>query len=483
MRIGDQAAILTLSRLASFGLMLLGPLLLVRLVPIEEFGRYREFVLYASLLQGLATFAIPDSLLYFIPAHPRSPWRVVRLNLLLTAACSLVVVAGLIAADLVSGGVLVGPYLVPLVIYTLLMVNFDFWEALLIALRRPRDVMIYTAARLASRMLVAVGAAALTRSVAVIIWSLVVLEGVRFVIAAFVWRSMDRSASEPPVEDGWRSHLRFCLPTGLSMLLAMARRNVATLAVVKMLGPIPLAQFSIGKYGEPIIATVRNSLSSVILPEMVRREEGGANQSLALWKHATAICALVLFPIVPVVVRYAEPLVETLFGEAYLGAAIVMQLYMLVVVRECFDFSPALRARARTAPLVYGTLAGLIVAGAVVYPLVTRAGIAGAMASFIIGSYVEAIWLAATVMALYGIGVREMLPWSSLGKTVLASALASLLLVTPWWTDILGFAGIVVASACYAAVYVLLIWRLRIPESEVLFGWVARFARRAQRSQ
>jgi len=142
-----------------------------------------------------------------------------------------------------------------------------------------------------------------------------------------------------------------------------------------------------------------------------------------------------------------------------------------------------LRARARTAPLVYGTLAGLIVAGVVVYPLVTRAGIAGAMASFIIGSYVEAIWLAATVMALYGIGVREMLPWSSLGKTVLAAVLASLVLVTPWWTDILGFVGIIVASGCYVAVYVLLIWRLRIPESEVLFGWVARFARRAQRLQ
>ncbi len=38
----------------------------------------------------------------------------------------------------------------------------------------------------------------------------------------------------------------------------------------------------------------------------------------------------------------------TLFGDEYAGAAIVMQLYMLVVIRECFDFSPALRARART---------------------------------------------------------------------------------------------------------------------------------------
>src|SRR4051794_13004711 len=117
MRIGDQAAILTLSRLASFGLLLLGPLLLVRLVPIEEFGRYREFVLYASLLQSFASFAIPDSLLYFIPAHPQSPWRIVRQTAALMALASVLVVGCLVGADLVSGGNLVGPYLVPLAIY------------------------------------------------------------------------------------------------------------------------------------------------------------------------------------------------------------------------------------------------------------------------------------------------------------------------------------------------------------------------------
>jgi O-antigen/teichoic acid export membrane protein len=481
MRIGDQAAILTLSRLASFGLMLLGPLLLVRLVPIEEFGRYREFVLYASMLQSLATFAIPDSLLYFIPAHPQSPWRIVHQTAVLMALSSVLVVGCLVAADLISGGVLVGPYLLPLAIYTLFLVNLDFWEFLLIALRRPRDVMIYTALRLASRMIVAVGAAALTHSVAVIIWSLVVLEGLRVLIAAFFWRAMDRSATEPPIDGGWRNQLRFCLPTGLSMLLAMARRNIATVAVVRLLGPASLAQFSIGKYGEPIIATVRNSLSSVILPEMVRREEGGAAASLVLWKRATAICAIVLFPIVPVVLRYAEPLVVTLFGDEYLGAAVVMQLYMLVVIRECFDFSPALRARARTSPLVYGTLAGLVAAVVVLYPLIKSAGIAGAMGSFVIGSFVEAIWLAVTVMALYGVGVRELLPWQSLGKVVLASALASICIVSSWWTDALGFAGIIVASGAFFGVYVLLVRLLRIPESEVLFAWVARFMQKAQR--
>src|SRR5262245_35213410 len=160
MRLGSQAAVLTATRLANFALLLLSPVVLVRLISVREFGHYREFVLYASLLQSLAAFSIPESLLYFIPRHAQSPWRVVRHSVLLTAATSGLVVIVLIAADLLMNRTLVGPYLLPLSLYVLFLVNLDFWEVFLIATRRAKLVVGYTAVRLGSRMLVAVTAAA-----------------------------------------------------------------------------------------------------------------------------------------------------------------------------------------------------------------------------------------------------------------------------------------------------------------------------------
>jgi O-antigen/teichoic acid export membrane protein len=285
---------------------------------------------------------------------------------------------------------------------------------------------------------------------------------------------LDRSASEPPLVDGYRTQIRFCLPMGVTMLLVLMRRNLATLAVARWLGPVSLAHYSIGKYGEPVVATIRNSLSSVVLPEMVRRENGQTENSLSLWKRATAICALLMFPIVPLVVRYAEPLIATLFGEAYRAAAIVMQLYMLVLIRECFDFSPALRAKGSTAPLVYGTLAGLVAAALVVLPLVAYAGIAGAMISFAVGSFVEALWLGITMMALYRVSAGNLLPWASIIKIAAATVIASIVIVTSLWTDVLGVAGIIPASCCYVVAYTLLIWMFRVPESAVLVEWVRK---------
>src|SRR4051812_47498156 len=100
--------------------------MLVRLISVRQFGEYREFVLYASLLQSFAAFTIPDGLLYFIPKHPDSPWRVVRQSVALTAIASIAVVAGMVVLDFVMGGTLVGAFLLPLALYALFMVNLDF---------------------------------------------------------------------------------------------------------------------------------------------------------------------------------------------------------------------------------------------------------------------------------------------------------------------------------------------------------------------
>jgi hypothetical protein len=107
-------------------------------------------------------------------------------------------------------------------------------------------------------------------------------------------------------------------------------------------------------------------------------------------------------------------------------------------------------------------------------PLVAYAGIAGAMISFAIGSFVEAIWLAVTMMALYRVSAGNLLPWLSIVKVASAAAIASVVLVTSLWTDVLGVAGIIPASCCYALAYALLVWMFRVPEGAVLVEWVRK---------
>jgi O-antigen/teichoic acid export membrane protein len=469
--LGNRTAILTLSRLASYGLQLISPIFLVRLLTVADFGRYREFLLYAAILQAFAQFSINDSLLYCVPANPHSPWRLARQTALLTLCSSVLVVMVLVALDSSSGGRLVNGYVVPLAAYTLFSVNLDFWEYFWLANGRAQPVFFYSAGRLAVRVLVVVVTASLTHDFHTVIWALVALEGARLLAAGIAMLVVDRSRGEPPLREPWRDQLRFCIPSGTASLLAMLNRNISNVIVARTLGAVALAQYAIGRFGEPVVATVRNSVSAVILPEMVRKDREG---SLALWQKATVVNAIMLFPIVVLVARYAQPLVVMVFGSSYLGAALIMQIYMLVVIRECFDFAPALRAVNRTRPLVESNVAGLVACMVAMLLLIPVAGLVGAMIAFVIASYVDVTWLGWRTLQAYGVRLRELLPWWSIARTALAAAVASVLIANSVWTEVFGRAGIVLAGLGYLAAFALLLQVMRIPEAMVLQAWGKR---------
>jgi O-antigen/teichoic acid export membrane protein len=478
--IGNRTAILTISRLANYGLMLISPIFLVRLLSVADFGRYREFLLYGALLQAFAQFSINDSLLYCVPANPGSPWRVARQTAVLTFCSSSLVALALIVLDTASGGALVQGFLVPLVAYTLVSVNLDFWEHFWLARGHAQPVFIYTAVRLATRVVVVVVTATLTHDFHAVIWSLVALEGARFAVAAVAMLIYDRSRSEPPLREPWRDQLRFCLPSGTASLLATLNRNVSSVIVARLLGAAALAQYAIGRFGEPVVTTLRSSISTVILPEMVRKDRGSSSgeTALELWQKATVINAIMLFPVVVLVARYAEPLVTMVFGASYATAGVVMQVYMLVVVRECFDFAPALRAVNRTRGLVESNVAGLITCAVAMFLLIPIGGLVGAMFAFVIASYVDASWLAWRTCSVYQVGVRQLIPWNSIGKTALAAAMASVLIVSSVWTEVFGRAGMAIAGVVYLAAFALLLQLMRIPEARVLQAWGKRLVLR-----
>ncbi|HKZ73534.1 MAG TPA: lipopolysaccharide biosynthesis protein [Steroidobacteraceae bacterium] len=469
--LANQAAILTISRIANYGLVLLSPIVLVRLLSVDDFGRYREFLVFATLLQAFAAFSIADSLLYFVPANPRSPWRAVRRTAVLTLCTSGLVVALLYAGESLMRGRLVGGYLHALALYTFLFVNVDFWERLWLALGRPLAVFAYSSARLVARMIVVIATAAATRDVQMIILALIALEAVRVAGSCIVWWRQDRSREEPPLASGWREQLRYCIPGGTAVMLSSTSSNVVKIAVARMLGPAALAQFTIGTYPEPIITTVRGSISQVVLPEMVRRDRGATAESLAVWGRATVIGMVLLFPVVVLIARYAEPLVVTVFGPGYREAAFLMQLYMLAVVRACFDFAPPLRAINRNASLVNASLARLLLSVALLWVLVPSAGLAGALGAFLIAKYFEAFYLGWCVMRVYSLPVRELLPWGRIARTG-AAALVAALVLHRVWTDVFGVAGVLVAGVVYLAAFAFMIRVLRVEEGFATFAWL-----------
>jgi len=466
--IARLAVILSISRIANYGLMIVSPVILVRFLKVDDFGRYREFLLYASILQSVATFAIPDSQLYFIPAHPGSIWRVVRETNFLTAVVSSLVIGGFLLLDIVTGGGLVGPYLLPVVVYVFLFVNIDFWEPFWLAMHRPLPVFVYTAGRLTARMIVVVCAAVLTTDLMTIIWSLIGLESLRITVSALMWRKMDKAAQEAPLVHIRRDQLRFCIPMGLATLLFLASRNLGNVVVAKALGAVALAQMTIGTYAEPVLLALRNSISTALLPELVRRVTGSREEALLLWKRATVVNCALMFPAAVILAWYAEPLVIKVFGANYRPAIPILQIYGFVMVRACFDFSPLLRAINRTRPIVTANLAAVIAAGLSLVFLLPVAGVVGAIISVVISNFVEAVYLGWSARRLYDVSVAQIVPWGAVTKVAFCALAAAALVFGASRGLQVGLIGVVIGSAVYLAVFVALLLATRVEEAAAI---------------
>ncbi len=151
-----------------------------------------------------------------------------------------------------------------------------------------------------------------------------------------------------------------------------------------------------------------------------------------------------------------------------------MQLYMLVVIRECFDFAPALRAINRTRPLVESNVAAAVTCGVMLVVLVPLMGLAGAMLAFVLGSFIDVTWLGWRTLKAYGVGLREVIAWGSVARVALAAIAAAAVIVSTAWTDLFGFAGVVLGAVAYAVAFAVLLLMMRVPEALALCDWAKK---------
>lgn len=446
------------------GLILISPMLLTRLLTVEEFGQYREFLLYASVLEVIAGYNIFTSLLRFVAHQPEHRQQFVDQSLLMVLGTSTLVIAGTALLNWIFDGALVGGYMLPLGIFIFVYVNVDFWEHMWLAQRRVGAVFAYTTGRLVARIVTVVTAAWLSGDVQVIIWSLVTLETLRFIASLIAWARYRQGGHR--LETGWREQLRFCGPIGAAHVLVGLNKSMGSLYVAKMLGPVGLAHYAIGTYMRPIIAVLRNSLSDALLPEMSSQLRSPQHaDSLLLWRRMTVVAAILLIPAAVLLARFADTIVVTLFGEDYTVAVPVFQIYLLVLFREIVDFAVPLRAINRTKPLMYGNFVSIVVNAIFLAILLSTVGLIGAAISFIIARTIEGFYLAWQTAKAYETSARGLIKWGDIGKVALAAALASITLATSFWTHAMGLFGVLAAGCCFMAVYVPLLLLLRVPEA------------------
>jgi len=235
--IAKQAVVVSMSRFANYGLLLISPIVLVRLLTVGEFGRYREFLVYSSVLASIAAFGIPNSLLYFVPADP-ARFLAVRPTGSATHCNHEFCRHSLRRlADLATGGTVIG--------------NSSARGDIRAGVHEHRFLGIPMAGDQRRSRCSAIPAAGSSRACW---WSSrwpifspgqdrsLGLDRIGECQAAGFGCGLE--ASRPQSRDAcaesgdWRRMLHFCLPIGGSNLLSMSNRYAASIFVAKAMGPV-----------------------------------------------------------------------------------------------------------------------------------------------------------------------------------------------------------------------------------------------------
>jgi O-antigen/teichoic acid export membrane protein len=455
------------------GLVVISPILLVRLLTVEEFGRYREFLLYAGLLSTICAFGINNSLLYFIPSRPHSVRQMVKQATSMTLGTSVLVVGITLFADYLLNGAILGDVALPVAIYVLLFVNLDFWEFYWLALKRPVPVFAYTTGRLIARIAVVVVAASIWRDVMPIVWSLIALESLRIAGSWLAWQragSKIEKVDPVTIESCWSEQFRYCFPVGMALILVTLNKSLGNLFVTKTLGVVALAHYAIGTHIQPVIGVLRNSVSDAVLPELAALKSAKGEGALALWRRSTVVSMILLTAAGVVLFEFAHTFVVTLFSPSYEPAVLIFQIYLLVLVREVFDFGVALRAANKTAPIVTSSLFAIVLNLVLLITVLPIWGLPAAALAFVISRWTEGLVLSRSTMRAYHIGIKDLARWTDLGRVALAALLASAVFYGSFWLDHFGLFGVILGSAVFMVLFVALLLVLRVPEAVAMLG-------------
>ncbi len=476
-----RSLVLAVARLLNQGVMMLSPILLVRILDMEEYGRYRQFTVLAMFLIALAGFSITGNINYFVARSPRDAATYV------TNSCFLLLLTTLVVSAVVAVG---HAWIVPkeimehwllLVAYVFLYVNLDLVTSYWLANKRSDAVLFYSLGQVILRLAAIVISAYVSGSVGTIFLTMVLLEAAK-TSGLYIWlrrRKLLHFRWDWPV---LREQLHFIVPFGSGTMLYNVNENFGKLVVGGSLGPAPLAIYTIAAYQMPVLNILKSALSEVIFPDMVQRSGDDMLRGLKLWQRTNVIYFVAICPAWLLLTWFAEPLIRLLFTEAYVGATPYFQVLLLVMVRQCFDFSTPLRSVGHTAPFVSANAAGLVINVVISLVLLPRFGLWGPTVGLVACQLWLMLYLGWVVARKYRISLGQLLEWGKLLRVMLATVVSGLAMYLAGRAGSEGAMGILLQVAVFSVTYLAIVRFSRIEEVDYVRASIQRvIARRRSR--
>ncbi len=317
---------------------------LARLLTKADYGAFSQVITLYAIMSLIFQVGIPQSLYYFMPRLPAEEKR----GFALQGAFLLAAQGAVISAILYFGADFIGrawnsPELPPLLRafapYPILMLPIVAMENVLVILNRAATVAAFNALAKLMQFTVVVTpiwfGAAMVSSVR--LW--VILAGVELVVAMLLMQMPMRGLPVRFRLGHLRDQYVYALPFGLAAFFGAFAYYADKIMVNVLRGPEQYAVYVNGAIELPVVGVISVAVTMSITPSLVAyAKEGRQAEFLQLWYRAQEKVAVILFALLGWLIFFAPEAVTLLFSRKYAEAALLFQIFLLLVPARLCSF-------------------------------------------------------------------------------------------------------------------------------------------------
>ncbi len=407
------------SKLLGYGVRLILPYFLVRLMTVADFGAYRQFFLLEVYIASLFQLGLNQALYYFIPRDERNAGAYflnsVLMNVVVftTAFAAIGAFAGPLSRWL-NMAILADAFWL-LAVHTVLLMLTSACDCYLTARQRIRSSAVFEIGGQVIVSLATVAAAYATRRLDVVLLALVAARGVQLAaMLAYIHHRMHGFAAERYFF-GLRVQIRYGVTLGVAGTLSMMLARLGDFFVSRYYGTEVYAVYSVGCTEIPVIQIFTQSLAMVALSQFASLELQHDREGIRrLWRKILTSTYAVTLPTIAFLLLVAKPLIVFMFTGTYADAVPIFQINTLLKLHLLFNATLVLRAMDRNGVSIWVNAATLLAAPFLLYAGMALGGLIGiitAQAVLMVASRLAPMFVVNRITDLrlpYVVGVGEL---------------------------------------------------------------------------
>lgn len=366
------------------------PLALARLLEVAEYGTFKQFFLLANTLYLALLLGVPQSLYYFLPRVENERRRAfVGQTLTWLAGSGLAVGLFIFLCTPLSravGGEQLVALRLPMAVFCGCLLASGALEATLTAQGRPGAAAIGYVSSDAAKTVAFVVPALLGYGLHGVVWGAAIFTVIRACVA---WIVHARPAA---FEGGgaffrkelFREQLRYALPFGGAMLLAMPQQQFHQYVVSVASSPQVFAIYAVGCFNLPVVDLLYTPTSELLMYRIGELARMGAHerQAAAEFRESVGKLAYAFLPLAAGLFAIAPSFLTLLYTNKFVDSAPIFRVALAAVVLACFPVDGVLRAKGKTRLLFVSYASKIALTVPLILGLFHLLGPIGAMAGF-----------------------------------------------------------------------------------------------------